>query len=730
MSAAVLTLRDDSIAVAGSRALAPILAWSECRYGESVDAAEPCTLRLKYDDPIFDQMTARQVLYLKNEIDAVYEYRIKKIDNDRSRPTRRIEAVPILHDLNDVLLTTITPGGIVPIVTGTYTVAEWWTYVIGPALARKGMTHWQLGAVDLDDSLTFTLVNESVLSLLRRFTDGTVLTLRARLSGGVYYVDLTTPTAAYRPLVLVGTNVLTLESEVDSDLQVTRVYPNGQAYPNGTPSGIGGTPWTIGAGVGLGVEILDPEYGTADFAIETDQFAPNVAAGFEGYAMIASRGTEVMTVPTVGAAGGFGINCAVAAGRKIYVAYDVSGGTAEVYVYDYANQAWNATSISMGDDPQGMCFVPSVGCVYVACAASANVKVINITTDTVTATITGVGTPYRMFYDATVDRIFIATTGGLVTINPNTNTVVSTTTGGTTNGIQDLCPVSASGEIWAVENVSGYVHRYTLAASPAYVGEYTTGLEGGAGASALAYDAVNDRVWVSFWGGSPLKMKVLTRATGAIAATLNVDTNPNAGYVRYINCYGGTIFTAHTGGKIARWSGSAMTYTDVTVVDATLSDIRVMPLIGPGESSMFLLGTGKKLGWWDMQTNSARVVRRIAGVTAGSPSVVQFNGGVSAPFATGDFTTMVTLDLLPVVSLLSPLAIALYGEIERAANFPNARLVPNLVGHPGLDDWKTPGTAMANWDLPSPVTIGRDEAEATMALGLSITFSGTATRTS
>lgn len=725
----MLTFRTDSIAVSGSTPIVPVLEWVDCEYGRALDGTEPCKLALRYDDPVLTRVGIRDVLYLQNELGAVYEYRVKKVEDTLNGALATVTCAPMLHDLNDYLLSTVGVGGEVPAVSGTYSANGWWDFVIGPLLTRYGVTHWQKGTFDLLDEFTLTLTNETILGLLRQLVQGTPYVLSERLSGGVYYLDITTPSTAYRPLVLVGQNVLALDKTVDTDLQMTRAYPNGQAYPGNTPSGIGGTPWKIGAAVGAGLQIIDPEYGTADFAIEDDQFAPNAAAGFDGYALIASRGTDVQSVPTVGAAGGFGINAAVAAGRKIYVAYDVSGGTAEVYVYDYANQAWNASSISMGDDPQGMCYVPAVGCVYVSCSASANVKVINISTDTVTATITGVGTPYRMFYDSTVDRIFIASTAGLVTINPNTNTVVSTVTGGTATAIQDLCPVSASSEIWAVENVSGYVHRYSLAASPAYVGEYTTGLEGGAGASALAYDATNDRVWVSFWGGSPLKMKVLTRSTGAIAATLNVDTNPNAGYVRYINCYNGTIFTAHTGGKVARWSGSAMTYTDVTVVDATLSDIRVMPLIGPGESSMFLLGTGKKLGWWDMQTNSARVVRRIASVTAGSPSVVEFNGGVSAPFALGDFTTMVTLDLLPVTSLPSPAAIAAYGEIHRPLAFENTRLVPNLVGHPALDDWLVAGTSLAHWTLPSPV--GETLSDAiTPSLGLTISFTGTGTQAS
>lgn len=718
-----MALRSDGVAVAGSSPKAPIENWVSCEYGDALDAAEPCILVLDYLNAALNDMVVRDTLYLRNELSDAYEYRIKKIEESLDSPTVRITATPLLHDLNDILVSVIGLGGETPFISATYPASGWWDFVIAPILVRYDLTHWQRGTFDLVDDITLSLEGETILGLLRQLVSGTTFTLRSRYSGGVYYVDIIELAPSVTPLVFVGENVIALESTVDTDRQVTRAYPKGQSYADGTPSNIGSTPWVIGVGSGLSIEILDPEYDTADFAIEDDQYAPRPAANFDGFAMVASRGTEINVVPATGSSTRW-TESVCAAKRRVFV--PIQNATGEVYSYDYATEAW-LTPITVGYIPVGCCYAKSQNKVYVTTrnsgATDGNIKVIDPDTLTVTATIAlGTTLPNHCIYVESLDRVFVATNSGIKVIDPSSNTVAATVTGGTSNQLYHLCVVGT--ELWGAGEVQ-HTKRYTLAATPVYVGEYDTGLESGVGSTTLCYDDVNDRVWLTYWTGN--KLKAVTRSTGVIHTTFDTGVTPNAGPPRWLYAYGGAVYTTHTVGRIARWDGATPAYVSITTVDASGSDYWAMSPLAAGESSVLIAGAGKRLAWWDLSTHSARVIRRIAGVTAGSPSLVEFRGGTSVPFATGDVTTLVTLDLLPVTSLPSPVAIEVYGEIQRPVPFENARLVPNLVGHPALDEWKVDGTSMANWDLPAPAGFGMSELDSSVSLGLAFSASGTAT---
>lgn len=721
MSLPLLTLRTDGIGVPGSEAKAPIERWVSCEYGDALDAAEACILVLDYLNPALEQMIVRDVIYLRNEIGEFYEYRIKKIEEQLDSPTIRITATPLLHDLNDILVTTIGLGGETPYVSAVYPASGWWDFIIDEVLARYGITHWQRGTFDLVDDIALTLDAETILGLLRRLVSGTTYTLRSRYSGGVYYVDITEVVSSSTPVIIVGENVVALESTVNTDSQVTRVYPKGQPYDDGTPSNIGSTPWVIGAGSGLSIEIIDPEYATADFAIEDDQYAPRPAADFDGFAMVASRGTEINVVPATGSSTRW-TEAVCGAKRRIFV--PIQNATGEVHAYDYATEAW-LTAITVGGVPIGICYAPSNNKVFVATGSGNSVKVIDPDTNTLTATISIGVAVYHLLYVESVDRVFACTASGLVAINPSTNVAGSPVSGGTGSTILYQVVVVGT-ELWGTSGgAAQYLKRFSLLASPAYVSEYDVGLVSGAGPDTICYDETNDRVWISYWTGN--NIKVITRLTGATHTTFNTGSTPNAGPPRWMYAFEGTVYSTHNTGRIARWNGATPAYVSVTTVDASGGEYWAMSPLAPGESSVMIAGVGKRLAWWDLSTHSARVIRRIAGVTAGSPSLVEFGGGTSVPFATGDVTTLVTLDLLPVTSLPSPVAIEVYGEIQRPLTFDNERLVPNLVGHPALDEWKVEGTTMANWDLPSPVAIGLIELDSSVSLGLAFSASGTAT---
>lgn len=696
MAEVVLTLRDESVAVAGSQPKLPITDWLSCRYGVSLDGQEGCTLKLRYDSPVLEQLAPQDVLYLQNELGDEYEYRITKVEASKKSPIVVVHAASMLRDLNKWLVTVDGARGEIAYVSATYPAEQWWDLVIADVMARRGITHWQRGTFDLPDAVSLSLSNETVLGLLRKLVDGTVYSVVARLSGGVYYVDLIEPTVAWQPLVLVGSNVRSLEDTVDTDEQMTRAVPNGAAHPDGSPSTIAETPWMIGATVGQGVEILDPEFDTADFAMETDQFAPNADALFDGYSMVASRGTEILTLPAGGSSTRW-TESLCAAGRKLYV--PAQNATGEVHPYDFETEAW-LSAITVGGKPVGICHAWPHNKVYVSLGDTGNaVKVIDVDTDTVVATIalTGVNS-WHCLYVESVDRVFVATNAGIKVIDPSTDTVVATVTGGTLNQLYQL--VVVRDELWGTGE-SQHVKRYTLAATPTYVGEYDVGLESGAGSVVLCYDETNDRVWVSFWVGN--KLKVITRSTGAVHTTFNTATTPNAGPPRWLQAFNGVVYATHQTGRLSRWNGATPAYVDITTIDASGGEYWSLSPLGPGESTVVAVGSGKRVAWWDMSTHSVRSIRRIQSVVAGDPSSVVFGGGNSVPFAPGDFTTLITHEFKPVTSIPSPLAISVYGEIERPLSYPNARLVPNMFGRPWFDggDWLTAAKAYRHWALES-----------------------------
>jgi YVTN family beta-propeller protein len=91
------------------------------------------------------------------------------------------------------------------------------------------------------------------------------------------------------------------------------------------------------------------------------------------------------------------------------------------------------TTIAVGSDPQGIAINPTTGLMYVANEGGTTVSVIDISTDAVTATITGFSGPRSIVIDTSANILYVTNyTGAKVSVvDGATNTITTTVTVGT-----------------------------------------------------------------------------------------------------------------------------------------------------------------------------------------------------------------------------------------------------------------------------------------------------------
>jgi hypothetical protein len=82
-------------------------------------------------------------------------------------------------------------------------------------------------------------------------------------------------------------------------------------------------------------------------------------------------------------------------------------GSDNIEIIDVQSMSISAlVSLTGGDSPQGIVYVPSVG-VYVVCNGANQVKLVNIYTRTVTATIVAPVSPQQIIYEQSINRLFV-----------------------------------------------------------------------------------------------------------------------------------------------------------------------------------------------------------------------------------------------------------------------------------------------------------------------------------
>lgn len=110
-------------------------------------------------------------------------------------------------------------------------------------------------------------------------------------------------------------------------------------------------------------------------------------------------------------------------------------GGDEIAIVDVTNMTATVfIPLTAGDAPQGITYVPGIG-VYVVCNGANQVKLVNIYTRTVTATLASPVNPQQIIFEQSIMRLFVIGTlsADLWEIDPVTNTLITTIATGLTS---------------------------------------------------------------------------------------------------------------------------------------------------------------------------------------------------------------------------------------------------------------------------------------------------------
>lgn len=496
----LLTVRTNTFADAGSTHLHAVRGWKECRYGDAKDRDAKCILRLDMDSDALPHLQSSRVLTLRTDEPAtpLREYRIPHRADTWESAEAVITAVPLVQDLNRILVTT-TIGGL-PTQVGAFSqlllenVID--TYIL-PSLAAYGVTWIERGTISDTRRRSLAFNNATCLGLLDQFVEGTDYWVRLvpRFSGGglvAYQITVTDHNAAaVKPRFLVGGNVAALTRQIDGVTQASVIIPQG-AVPNG-----GDRPGDIGE---YGVEITAVPNGTQVTVADPENAGSVIRFTNQHDGLFLEKMFLPRLVwpedasPTLNpSAGSFAspqeVAYAVTPGTLWVSASYAGTGNGDVYVYDAVLGAL-VDRITVDINPRGVLYDPVENKVFVACEGSDSIKVFNATTRALITTIalTAGDAPRWLARSPVTADLYVACTGNgqVRRIDATGHTVVSSVAV-TLTFPGELIYASGIDRLFALS--SSQLVKIDPSAMTASTLSNTFG-------QALAYDSDEDEVWV------------------------------------------------------------------------------------------------------------------------------------------------------------------------------------------------------------------------------------------
>ena len=473
-----LTVRTNTLAASGSTHLYTVPAWKECRYGDAKDRDAKCILRLDMDSPALPYLQASRVLTLLTDEPAtpIREYRIPHRADTWESAEAVITAVPLIQDLNRILVTTIIGG--LPTQIGAFNqllLADVIDTYILPSLAAYGVTWIERGTISDTRRRSLAFNNATCLGLIDQFVEGTEYWVRLvpRYSGGAlvaYQITVTNHNgSATKPRFFVGGNVEALTRQIDGVTQASVIIPQGAVPAGGDrPSDIGEYGVEITAVPNsTQVTVADPE-GSGSPIRFTDQHdgmflekicAPRLVWPEDASPALNPSATvsaylgglaHAVTPNTIWVAAGNSANGLFSVAGEVYV-YDINLGVLidritvgigpRGLVYDPAtnkiivacegdDEIWffDATTrvpttplaLTAGDTPRWLALASSTGDVYVTCPGNNQIRRVDPGTEAVVSSVAVTLTvPGKILYASGPDRLYVLTNTALIQINPS-----------------------------------------------------------------------------------------------------------------------------------------------------------------------------------------------------------------------------------------------------------------------------------------------------------------------
>jgi hypothetical protein len=690
----LLSVRTNVTADPNGSRIIDVSEFVSCRYGEGLDGAEECSLVVRRDSPALGALAIRNVLRLRNELGEVREYRIKHLYDEDLTPTARIKATPILHDLGDVTLQMLVNG----VWTETFTATlspRGWCQLIVDNMARRGKGWWSVGEIGVDGAATITVAGESCLAVARRLVEGTLASVVADRDGDDgFLLSLRVLLPTKRPLVIVGKNVQALDREIHADLQATIVSVTGLTSGGDLAAqSIEEVPFVLEANPSQGiVEVSDRDLSEAPFAIEDDQFVGNDAPGvlYPDKALVGLVPPPVeVTISGDSGAELSRMHAAARVGDQLWCAIRRGAAVGQLVVVDLPTGAITATHDLTVVAPTSIVYVESADRLFIA--GEDEVDVVDPADGSVESTITLAGA-FWLHHDTTNDMIWTTADAGMVLIDPSDNSLTTITNATIGATVTPTRIADGDGVLWCLADLAGawQLVRFDVA-TMAFddLTDIDADLEDASDDHRLlAYASGVEEVWVASVTGD---LSLFAAADSSLVATIAAAVH-GGGAITSLVGWDGWVHAGVEENRIASFNANADLIVDdrfqslgaVGAAD-TQTDVHCLSLLGDG---WYVVGgtdttrTTFFLRFWSATSRGGHHLREITAVNyllsrvtlAGLPDLL--------PWRLNDPVWVTNLDGTRFREMWSPLAVGIYGHIDKPTSAPDRRAERNLVRVP------------------------------------------------